>query len=113
MQIRELSLKELEIAWGLLKQFHTHLEYKEFEDLIYEMRDVNYTMIGIFEKEQLIAYAGVAISTNFYDKRHLYVYEFIIDKDSPIEKKSEIFLKEYLEDYAKMAACSKVKYHQK
>ncbi|MFT7860356.1 MAG: GNAT family N-acetyltransferase [Sulfurimonas sp.] len=104
MQIRELNLKELYTAWELVKQLRTSLDYDEFEDLIYEMRDINYTMIGIFERDQLITYAGVAVSTNLYHKRHLFVYELVTDEVFR-SKGYGVMMLEYLKDYAKMAAC--------
>ncbi|WP_428738030.1 GNAT family N-acetyltransferase [Sulfurimonas sp.] len=108
MQIRELTLKELDVAWEIVGQFYTHLNYDEFEDLIYEMRDINYTMIGVFEQEKLVAYAGVAISINLVDKRHLFVYEIIVKQKIDEQEKYKNFLISYLEDYAKMGACEKV-----
>ncbi len=109
MQIRELSLKELDTAWELVKELRTLLNYDEFEDLIYEMRDAKYTMIGVFEREDLVAYAGISVNTNLYDKRHLYVYEFIVENNNESYTK---FLQEYLEDYWKIAACEKIIYHK-
>lgn len=107
MQIRELTLKELDTAWELVKLLRTSLDYDTFEDLIYEMQDAKYTMIGIFENSELVAYAGVKITTNLYDKRHLCVQEFIV-KPSAIEEKYKNFLDEYLKDYANIGACEKV-----
>ncbi len=104
MQIRELTLKELDIAWDVVKELRTALTYDEFEDLIYAMRDINYTMIGIFEKDRLITYAGVAVSTNLYHKRHLFVYELVTQNSFQSQGYGKLML-EYLRDYAKMAAC--------
>lgn len=104
MQIRELTLKELDIAWDVVQELRTALTYDEFEDLIYEMRDINYTMIGIFEKDKLITYAGVAVSTNLYHKRHLFVYELVTKNNFQSQGYGKLML-EYLRDYAKMAAC--------
>jgi GNAT superfamily N-acetyltransferase len=107
MQIRELTLKELDIAWDVVKELRTQLNYKEFEDLIYEMRDINYTMIGIFEKDQLITYAGVNVTTNLYHKRHLFVYELVTLNSYRSQGYGKLML-EYLYDYAKMGACENV-----
>ncbi|MDQ1337990.1 MAG: hypothetical protein QG617_957 [Campylobacterota bacterium] len=64
MQIRELDLKELLSAYDAVSQLRTTLTYDEFEDLIYEMRSMEYKMFGIMDGEKLIAYAGAAIQTN-------------------------------------------------
>lgn len=108
MQIRELSLKELESVYELVHQLYKEMSYKEFEDLIYDMKHMEYKMIGLIENEELFCYAGVAIRTTLKDKRHLKVFEIIL-KDG----KDERYLKElraYLQDYAKMGMCESLLY---
>ena len=80
MQIREISLKELDLVYDVVVELYDSLTYDEFEDLIYEMRDMNYKMLGIIDKDELISYAGVTIQTTFLDKRHLRVFDFITSK---------------------------------
>jgi len=107
MQIRELDLKELYTAYDVLKQLRVNLSYDEFEDLIYNMRDMQYKMIGIFDGEKLITYAGVNISTNLYHKRHLFVYDLVTDEKYRAKKYGKMML-EYLHDYAKMGMCENI-----
>ena len=109
MQIRELDLKELYPVYDVLKQLYTDLSYKEFEDLIYDMRHMEYKMIGVMQGEELIAYAGVSIETTFKDKRHLRVFDLVTDEKYDPQKYDAV-MKEYLNDYAKMAMCEKVLY---
>jgi len=105
MQIRELSLKELESAYELITLLYTELSYQEFEDLIYDMRHIEYKMLGIFEEDELISYAGVSIRTDLLYKRHLYIYEFISVRQ---KEKYDALLFEYLIDYAKMGMCAQL-----
>lgn len=107
MQIRELDLKELLTAYEVVSQLHTSLTYKEFEDLIYDMRHMEYKMIGIMDGDNLITYAGVAIQTNLYHKRHLFVYELVTDKKY-IDKDYGKMMLDYLNDYAKMGMCKNI-----
>ncbi len=107
MQIRELDLKELESVYEVLSQLRVDLSYKEFEDLIYDMRHMEYKMIGIMEKEELICYAGVGVQTNLYHKRHLYVFDLVTDKKYRAKGYAKMML-EYLVDYAKMAMCENI-----
>jgi len=109
MQIRELDLKELYTVYDVLSQLHTQLSYKEFEDLIYDMRHMDYKMIGVMECDELITYAGVAIQTTFAEKRHLRVFDFITSKKYDSLKYDKI-MKEYLEDYAKTGMCENIVY---
>ncbi len=107
MQIRELDLKELDTIYKVLSQLRTELTYKEFEDLIYDMRYMEYKMIGIIDKEQLITYAGVALQTNLYHKRHLYVFDLVTDKSFRGKGYGKMML-EYLKDYAKVGMCENI-----
>ncbi|MEA2100384.1 MAG: GNAT family N-acetyltransferase [Campylobacterota bacterium] len=109
MQIRELDLKELYTVYDVLSQLYTQLTYKEFEDLIYDMREINYKMIGIMDNEKLITYAGLSILTSFKDKRHIKVFDLITDKKYDA-KKYDALMKDYLEDYAKLGMCGSVLY---
>jgi len=109
MQIRELDLKELYTVYDVLSQLYEDLTYKEFEDLIYDMRDINYKMIGIMDDEKLITYAGLSILTTLKDKRHVKVFDLVTDKKYETEKYNKI-MKEYLVDYANMAMCEKIIY---
>jgi len=109
MQIREISLKELTVVYENIKELYPYITYKEFEDLIYDMRYMDYKMFGIFEKEDLITFSGVCIHTTLKDRRHLVVYEFITSNQYDKIKYNAI-MKEYLEDFAKVAMCESVKY---
>jgi ribosomal protein S18 acetylase RimI-like enzyme len=107
MQIRELDLKELYTAYDVLKQLRIDLSYEEFEDLIYEMRDIQYKMIGIFNKDKLITYAGVNIQTNLYHRRHLFIFDLVTDEKYRGKEYGKMML-EYLHDYAKMGMCENI-----
>ncbi len=107
MQIRELDLKELLTAYEVVYQLRTELSYDEFEDLIYDMRDIEYKMIGIMDGEKLITYAGVNVQTNLYHKRHLYVFDLVTDEKYRGQKYGEMML-DYLLDYAKMGMCENI-----
>ena len=107
MQIREMSLKELDVVFEVLSQLRVELSFNEFDDLIYDMRHMEYKMIGLFERGKLITYAGVAVQTNLYHKRHLYIFDLVTDK----EFRSKGYAKEmmeYLVTYAKTAMCENI-----
>lgn len=107
MQIREMDLKELFEVYEVLKQLRSELSYKEFEDLVYDMRHMEYTMFGLFEKGELITYAGAAIVTNLCHKRHLYVFDLVTDEKQRFLGYAKLMLA-FLEDYAKTAMCSRL-----
>jgi len=107
MQIRELDLKELYTAYDVLVQLRDELSYKEFEDLIYDMRHIEYKMFGIMQRETLITFAGVSVQTNLYDKRHLFVYDLVTDKEYRGHGYARMML-EFLEDFARTCMCEKI-----
>ena len=107
MQIREMSLKELDTIYEVLVQLRVELSFKEFDDLVYDMREMNYKMIGLFERDKLITYAGVAVQTNFYHKRHLYVFDLVTDEEYRLKNYGYEML-DYLEVYAKTAMCENI-----
>jgi len=107
MQIREMDLKELYEIYGLVKQLREELSYEVFEDLIYDMRHMEYKMFGLLERGELISYAGVAVQTNLYHKRHLYVFDFVTDEKQRFLGHGKMLLA-FLEDYAKTAMCENV-----
>jgi len=107
MQIRELDLKELVTVFDVLSQLREELDYDEFEDLIYDMRSMEYKMLGVMEGERLITYAGVAIQTNLYHKRHLFVFDLVTDESYRGRGYGKIML-DYLNDYAKMGMCENI-----
>lgn len=107
MQIRELDLKELLTAYEVVSQLRTTLAYDEFEDLIYEMRSMEYKMFGIMDGEKLITYAGVAIQTNLYHKRHIFVFDLVTDEKYRSSGYGEMML-DYLSDFAKMGMCENI-----
>jgi len=107
MQIREMDLKELDVIYELLSQLRQTLSFKEFDDLVYDMRHMDYKMIGLFQRSELITYAGVAVQTNFYHKRHLYIFDLVTDSKYRGQKFGKEML-DYLEVYAKTAMCENI-----
>lgn len=107
MQIRQMTLKELYEAYPLVVQLYTELSYEEFEDLVYEMRHVEYQMFGLFERGELICFAGVCITTSLAHKRHLGVFDFVTDEPWRFMGYAKKMLS-FLEDYAKSAMCGAI-----
>jgi len=107
MQIREITLKELETVYSIIVELYTELTYEAFEDLIYDMRHMEYKMIGIFERDELVCYAGIAVQTSLQNGRFLAVYDLVTQSRFRRKGYGQMML-EYLQDYAKMAACTRL-----
>lgn len=107
MQIREIQLTELHLAYEILQYKKNDIDYKEFEDLIYEMRKENYKILTIIEKDIPISYTGVKIETSLLYKKHLHVYELLTIQTKDTMKYDQEMLS-YLVDYAKMNMCKNI-----
>ena len=107
MQIREMSLQELDLAYPLVKELRSALSYEAYEDLIYEMRHEEYKMFGIFEKDQLITYSGFKVQVNLYHQRHIYVDDLVTKKEYQFQGYAKEMLN-YIYDYAKVNMCQRV-----
>jgi len=102
-----MSLKELEEIYSVVKQLRSELTYEAFEDLIYDMRHMEYKMLGVMERGRLITYAGVAVQTNLYHKRHLYVFDLVTDSAYRGEGYGKAMLA-YLVDFANLSMCENI-----
>jgi len=104
MQIREIKLVELTLAYEIIKQYMRDLTYKEYEDLIYQMVKENYRIILLLDEEKPIIYAGIKIETNLLEKKHIHIYELMTDKSEDKDYYEDQILL-YLVDYAKINMC--------
>jgi ribosomal protein S18 acetylase RimI-like enzyme len=59
------------------------------------------------ESQELITYAGVAVQTNLYHKRHLYVFDLVTDEKLRGEGYGKMML-DFLQDYAKTCMCENI-----
>lgn len=107
MQIRELALTELDVAYDVVKELRTQLSYDEYEDLVYGMRHQEYKIYGIFERGELVTYAGVSVQVNLYWKRHLFVYE-LVTRSSHRGRGYGREMLNYLRDIARMFQCERI-----
>lgn len=106
MQIREIALTELVTAYDVLKELRS-IDYNEFENIVYEMRHIDYKMFGLFDGEELITYAGVNIQSNLYLKRHMFIFDLVTKSNRRgCGHGREMLL--YLVDYARMFNCENI-----
>ena len=107
MQIREISLQELDSAFELVRHLRTNLDYDTFEDRVYAMRHQEYTMTGIFEQGELVCFAGYSVLVNLAHGRHLFLFDLITHP----QMRSRGYGKEmllYLRDQGKIKQCERI-----
>lgn len=83
----DVSIVELETEddWlhglPILKQLRTHLTETSLLDRHTEMQAEGYRLFAATVDDEIVSLAGVIIQTNFYDGRHVYLYDLITDAE--------------------------------
>ncbi|KUP08459.1 acetyltransferase [Bacillus coahuilensis m2-6] len=91
-------------TFSLFTQLRTDLSQQEYKDLFKVMKSEGYQMIGLVDKGDIKVLAGYAIRTNFYNKRHLYLYDLV----AATEDRSKGYgnkMMQYLEQIASVNDC--------
>ena len=105
MEIRELSTtKEISESFEVMRELRTHLDKEEFLSLYEIMKKEGYRIFGLFDNGILYSVAGVIILTNFYNFRHLYVYD-LVTRETGRSKGYGKKMMEYLEKFAADNQC--------
>ncbi|WP_017381339.1 GNAT family N-acetyltransferase [Paenisporosarcina sp. TG-14] len=66
-------------AFPVMQQLRTDLTEKSFLDLLHEMRKEGYQLFSLIVNNQIVSLAGIGFRTNFYNKRHVYIYDLVTD----------------------------------
>lgn len=103
MQIRELSVSELEEGFLLLSTLRFELGFEQFKTFISTHYPQNYRPIGAYERSDLRIYAGVSVRENLELGRHLVIDDLVAQEG--FEHLSAEMI-DFLGDYAKMHGCS-------
>ena len=91
-------------AFPVLHELRDHLTEERFLAYLREMREEGYRLFGLLDGGAVVAVAGAGIRTNFYNGRHLFVYDLVPRPD----RRSEGFggrLMDFLEDWARERDC--------
>lgn len=66
-------------AFPVMNQLRTDLTKDSYIDLLTEMRKQGYRLFALYEEDKIVCVAGVTFKVNFYNKRHLYIYDLVTD----------------------------------
>lgn len=103
--IKELTTdKEMVDAFEIMVELRTHLTSDSYMELLDQMTEEGYKLFALFDEDSIVSVAGVAIRTNFYYGRHVFVYD-LVTKSSGRSKGYGKKLLEYIHQYAKENAC--------
>ena len=78
--IQELTYKEQWIeVFPVMKQLRTELTEDTYLELLQEMKKDGYTLYALYENNKIVSLAGFSWRTNFYNKRHIFIYDLVTD----------------------------------
>ena len=80
--IKELTTQEqLKEAFPVLNQLRTDLTEELYLDLFQEMQKDGYKLIALYNNEKIVSLAGLSWRINFYNKRHIFIYDLVTDSE--------------------------------
>lgn len=109
VEVRELTTpEELRRAHPVMNELRTHLmDVDEYGSILEEMRAGGYRMFAAVDGDRYVALAGIAIRTNFYYGKFLYVYD-LITSDAERSKGHGKLLLDHLEELARADGCQTI-----
>lgn len=103
--IKELvEEKEWLEAFPVMNELRTHLNESTYLEILHSMREEGYKLFALYHNEQVVAVTGVAIRTNFYYGKHVFVYELVTQSSQRSKGYGEKLLS-YIHQYAIHNGC--------
>jgi GNAT superfamily N-acetyltransferase len=103
--IKELvEEKEWLEAFPVMNELRTHLNESTYLEILHSMREEGYKLFALYHNEQVVAVTGVAIRTNFYYGKHVFVYELVTQSSQRSKGYGEKLLS-YIHQYAIQNGC--------
>lgn len=108
IEIQELtSQEEFREAYPVMHQLRHRLTQEAYLNLLEKMIPAGYRLFALRNSGKIVALAGIAILINFYNDRHVYVYDLI----TTTEARSQGFgcrLLEFIELFARQENCKRI-----
>ncbi|MBO1626790.1 GNAT family N-acetyltransferase [Bacillus arachidis] len=109
MNVKEIKTEEqLDEVLPVLQQLRTALTKEEVQSLFHQMKEERYQLFSLYNEEnEVVSLAGVAICTNFYNKKHVFVYDLVTAKAHRSKGYGKALLS-YIEGWGAEKKCSSV-----
>ena len=109
MQIQELTtLEQWREAFPVMHELRLHLNQDDYLDLLKVMIAEGYRMLALRDNENaIVAVAGIAVLTNFYYGRHVWVYD-LITSSAARSRGYGAQLLGFIEDFAREVNCQTI-----
>ncbi|MCP8970595.1 GNAT family N-acetyltransferase [Ectobacillus ponti] len=106
--MKELRTKaEVQSSYPVMAELCGHLSEKEYVQRVADMQGDGYRLFGLYEREELVSLAGVAIRMDLFNGRHLWVYELVTAGKHRSKGYGHVLVQQ-LEEFASENGCSKV-----
>ncbi|MFJ8453539.1 GNAT family N-acetyltransferase [Bacillus paramycoides] len=109
MNISEIVTEaELHDVLPVFQQLRTKLSKEEASSLFQKMKEENYKLLSLRnEEDEVVSLAGVAICTNFYNKKHVFVYDLVTAEAHRSKGYGNVLLS-YIEDWGMENGCESI-----
>jgi len=109
MELKELETnEEFKRAFPVMRQLCDHLNEEQYLTLLSTMRKEGYRLLSLMdEKNEIMSVAGVAIRTDFFNGKHLWIHDLVTSKETRSQGLGKI-LAAHLEKFARNQGCEKV-----
>lgn len=108
MTIQEIKTEKQWLeAYPVMQELRTHLSQQEYLKLLKDMIPKGYRMFALYIDGEIVAITGIIQLVNFYDYKHLYVYD-LITKGSQRSKGYGQNLLTFIHQLAKEEGCHSV-----
>ncbi|CAM4120704.1 GNAT family N-acetyltransferase [Bacillus wiedmannii] len=109
MNIREVVTEaDLHNVFPVLQQLRTKLSREEASSLFQKMKEENYKLFSLRnEEDEAVSLAGVAICTNFYNEKHVFVYDLVTAEAHRSKGYGNVLLS-YIENWGKENECESI-----
>ena len=108
MEVRELKdQEELTAGYRVMRQLRDHLSLGQFLALYEAMQDKGYRLFGLVDGGEIVAVAGVFVTTNLIDGRHVWVDDLVTDERLRSRGYGQALLS-FVHEYARQQGCSLV-----
>lgn len=103
--VRELTTEaEWRAAFPVLRELRDHLTEETYLGYLREMCEEGYRLFALYEGDDVIAVAGAGIRTNFYNGRHLFVYDLVTRPERRSEGHGSRLMR-FLDEWARERDC--------
>ena len=87
-------------AFPIMKQLRTDLTEEQYIELIQDMSKDGYKLYAMYVDDKIVSLVGLSWRINFYNKRHIFIYDLVTDISHRSFGYGEKLLK-YIQEWAK------------